>query len=146
MPLATLLVLAGCFLAADQVKENAVARDVEALQGSWLFILQSKEVVDGVEKELTAQGRIIITHVGFHMFIRRDGEYREYSKGLFKIDTTTTPKSIDFQPFVAESPTLGIYELNGNTLQICIADMPKDNRPKQFKPTRDLWLMTLQKE
>ena len=85
---------------ADQTKVNAVAREVEGLQGSWLFKIKSKGIVDGVEKEISGEGKIIISSVGFHLFFRKDGEYQEFSKGLFKIDPTTAPKSIDFQPSV----------------------------------------------
>ena len=96
----------------DQLKQTAVARDVEALQGSWLFVLQTKYLKDGVEKAKTLQGKIIITNVSYHLFfLLKDGGYRNYTRGVLTIDPAARPRSIDFKPFEVESPTLAIYEL-----------------------------------
>jgi uncharacterized protein (TIGR03067 family) len=50
----------------------------------------------------------------------------------FKLDPTKNPKTIDIQPVDAKEPALGIYELTGDKLRLCIMD-PGGARPKEFK-------------
>ena len=61
---------------------------------------------------------------------------RFYTKERFTIDPTRTPKTIDFEMVSwSDTPirTLGIYELHGDRLVICVlSEGPSDERPTGF--------------
>ena len=56
----------------------------------------------------------------------------------YRIDPTTTPKMIDFNHFIegGQLAALGIYEIAGDQLKICVAryvpTLKSDQRPKGF--------------
>jgi uncharacterized protein (TIGR03067 family) len=56
-------------------------------------------------------------------------------KGKYKLDPSTRPKSIDAIRTSGDKKGMtlkGIYELEGDTFKVCLADPDKD-RPKEFK-------------
>jgi uncharacterized protein (TIGR03067 family) len=60
-------------------------------------------------------------------------------KHIYKVDPSKKPTAIDFafakkDPSLA--PQLGIYELDGNTLKLCIG--PVDQRPTEFSDKKGL--------
>jgi uncharacterized protein (TIGR03067 family) len=57
-------------------------------------------------------------------------------KGTHKIDPSQKPKTINFMPTTSDDKgktLLGIYELKGNTLKMCVAEPEIKKRPKEFK-------------
>jgi uncharacterized protein (TIGR03067 family) len=54
--------------------------------------------------------------------------------GPFKLDTKKSPKWIDMGP---KGEILGIYELKGDMLRLCILAGPGKKRPAEFKSTRE---------
>jgi len=52
--------------------------------------------------------------------------------GEYKLDPDASPKSIDMSEGGRLSP--GIYELDGDTLKICLAEGPTATRPTVMKP------------
>jgi uncharacterized protein (TIGR03067 family) len=71
----------------------------------------------------------------------KDGKYvakmgnDAYNEGSLKIDASKKPKSIDVMPSKGdnEGKTMaGIYEIDGDTLKICLAQ-PDGERPREFE-------------
>lgn len=65
----------------------------------------------------------------------------EAEKGTFKLDAKARPAAIDLK--ILESATgkgktqLGIYELDGDTLRLCMADEGAKERPTKFASAED---------
>ena len=64
----------------------------------------------------------------------------------FKLDATKNPRQIDFVPTKGKTPQIGIYELDGDNLRLCVG--PADDRPKEFKtkPRTDHSLFVLKRK
>ena len=111
---------------------QAIEKDVTQLQGAWsmvsgvadgyampdTMVRESTRVCSGDETTVTVGGQLIM-------------------KAKFTIDPSRQPKTIDYQ--VIDGPTkgkrhLGIYELNGDTVQFCFA-APGAERPTDFTST-----------
>lgn len=126
----TVGVLAACglALAAPVPKEKDKPKDEDAIQGTWQ--LEKFEGLDmppppdliGNLRFVFKAGKLDVTVAG----ISRD------KQGDYKIDPTTKPKSIDLVER-GERVSPGIYELDGDTLKICLAEGPMAVRPTEFK-------------
>jgi uncharacterized protein (TIGR03067 family) len=105
---------------------------LRALEGEWTFV--SLEV-DGAAMPggVSASSRILMDGDLFRM----ESPEANY-EGRFEIDVDAEPPTIDIE-FVegpeAGNTALGIYELNGDQLTICLGLVGSD-RPKAFKTTR----------
>jgi uncharacterized protein (TIGR03067 family) len=67
------------------------------------------------------------------MQIVKDGNKREPLR--FELDATKSPRTLDLYMMVGDKekgPIKGIYALEGDTLKICYAQLPGDERPKTF--------------
>jgi uncharacterized protein (TIGR03067 family) len=53
-------------------------------------------------------------------------------EGTFELDATKSPRQINFVR--GKTRQLGIYELDGDNLKLCVG--PSDDRPKEFKTKR----------
>ena len=64
--------------------------------------------------------------------------------GTFELDASKSPRQIDF--IRGKSRQIGIYELDGNSLKLCVG--PSDDRPKEFKtkPRTDHSLFVLRRK
>jgi uncharacterized protein (TIGR03067 family) len=108
---------------------QAIEQDVTQLQGAWsmvsgvadgfampdTMVRESTRVCSGDETTVTVGGQLIM-------------------KAKFTLDPSRKPKTIDYQ--VIDGPTkgkthLGIYEVNGDTLQFCFG-APGAERPTDF--------------
>ena len=54
--------------------------------------------------------------------------------GTFELDATKSPREIDF--IRGKSRQLGIYELEGDRLRLCVCAGPYDDRPREFRTKR----------
>lgn len=108
-------------------KDDKPKSDSEAILGAW--VLDKFEGQDQpppgvvVKFNFTKDGK---------MGIELGDRMRE--KGGYKIDPNTKPKSIDIADPQGET-TLGIYELDGDTLKMCIVRGKNMVRPTEFKVT-----------
>jgi uncharacterized protein (TIGR03067 family) len=117
-----LLVVAVSFPSEDK------AKDEYRIEGTWT--VASREFIGRKtpEEELKAlkvtikDGTITID----------DGKKKE--KHTFKLDPSQKPKAIDLANTGIEDKetTLGIYELDGDTLKICWSEKDPDHRPTNF--------------
>jgi uncharacterized protein (TIGR03067 family) len=155
--------------------EAAAARtaaEMKALQGRWKVVNIEKEKDGEFALSTSAYvefGKPTKESVGptnpFHatnaykaFMHSKDFNKGEYSNFIYKVDPTAKTKTIDlyeesFRPpgVKGELSALGIYELDGDQLKICLANyrppMFTDPRPKDFtiKPDSDNVLVTLQR-
>jgi general secretion pathway protein G len=72
--------------------------------------------------------------------LRREDEADHQETVMVKVDSTKTPKTIDFIDKRDKLERVGIYEIEGDTLKLCFAP---DNRPKQFKSPPDTRIMLM---
>ena len=134
----------GVFFAADAPKDDATKKELEKFQGTWKFV--SLEV-DGnkLPEEGFKDARLVITGDKFTV-----SEGRVLHKGVFKVDVSKKPKTIDvtFTEGPEKGNTVrGIYELEGDTYKVCMTDTLKA-RPTEFasKPGSGHVLEVLKRE
>jgi len=101
----------------------------KALDGAWEFVTWIR---DGKEVEPLKEGKHISTFHG-ESFSAKVGD-KILGKATIKVDSTRTPKTIDFTPL--EGPNKGktahgIYEVKADELRICNAQPGRD-RPTEF--------------
>ena len=118
---------AGLLVAAD-AKDNAVKKDMDALQGKWQLVSLER---DGKSADVPKDA-VRVVKGDTYTVTPRPGVTIE---GTFKIDPTAKPKAVDITQTSGENKgktSLGIYEIDGDTLKMCWAPPGKD-RPTEFK-------------
>jgi uncharacterized protein (TIGR03067 family) len=111
-------------------KEEAVAKDLQALKGTWK--LSSREM-DGKKFSEEEIKNVIATIDGSGTFSCRRGD-KVVDAGSVKLDPTTKPKAMEVTFTEGEhkgQTALGIYEIEGDTFRACVA-RPGDGRPAEF--------------
>jgi uncharacterized protein (TIGR03067 family) len=114
------------------ITSNLVSRaeDVDDLQGVWLA--QSLEA-GGKPAPADAVKRMQFTFRGDKLLIRgnfRDDREEECS---YKIDPKQSPKHLDFKTPTADRPVVGIYQLSGDELKVCLRHASgSEARPTEF--------------
>lgn len=147
LPAFLLVFTAGALLAADDAKDAAVKKEMEKLQGRWVIVGAVKNGRESPGDELK-EARPTLTFAANKLsssFTRQGKEVKDES-GSFTIDPTAKPKTIDLKGFPVPNKTFpAIYELDGDTLKICIAE---DGRPKDFNSTAEskTGVLTLKRE
>ena len=127
MPTQTMLILiALCLTGADKPSEEAVKKEMDRFQGTWQLVSAES---DGKKLPDEQAKKIQVVIKGNKHTVSFDG--KAIAKEIpFKIDPTTTPKSVEDQ--LPDGGVIrGIYELDGDTLKSCVAAVGKD-RPKEF--------------
>jgi uncharacterized protein (TIGR03067 family) len=126
---AWVLAAGGALLAADQ------KGDKENLQGNWKLVgIEEDGKLEKIagKSEKYFELKIAGSKITVHNF--KDGKAEE---ATFKIDPKKTPKTIDIKATTGEDKgktLLGIYELTGKELKLCLEEDPDgDDRPKSFK-------------
>lgn len=104
----TLVIIASSAPAAD--------KDADKLQGVWDGV--SIEV-DGKVAPDEAAKRMRLTFKGENLIIK--GNFRDDREETctYKVDSTKSPKTLDFKTPTQRELVLCIYELNGDDLKIC---------------------------
>lgn len=123
------LLAVALFLPADTAPTEAAKKDLQQLQGTWVMAALQVEGTDVPEEKikgttLTIKGDKYITKV--------KDTTRETT---IKLDPSQKPKAIDmYFPDGTDLPKLakGIYEIDGDTMRICRAQMPGQERPREF--------------
>jgi uncharacterized protein (TIGR03067 family) len=128
MRLLALLITAAAALPilADPPQDDAVKKELKKLEGSWatVFIEAAGQKVTDEDKiktrKLSTKGDKYTLKVG-----------DETVRGTIEINPTKKPKTIDVKPDSGSNKgktLLGIYELDGDNLKICLA-LPGKDRP-----------------
>jgi uncharacterized protein (TIGR03067 family) len=120
----------GTFGLAPAADEKA--DDNKALQGTWVY-----ESLEWQGKKFTAD-QIKSTTITFDgdKVTMKIGDKVTMS-GTFKVDSTKSPKAIDFTVTEGEGKgnvLLGIYKFDGETITTCM-NLGGTERPKEFKST-----------
>jgi uncharacterized protein (TIGR03067 family) len=119
-------------LTADPPKDVDSNRELDKLQGTWAPVLCEGDGKKVDEKDFR-DIRFVVKGSRFSWF--RQGKEKVAMTGTFEINATRMPRTIDFT-FDPERGwekwkvvSLGIYELDGNTLKLCRGK----KRPVEFK-------------
>jgi uncharacterized protein (TIGR03067 family) len=126
---AVLILVAGCLIAADKPKPDAVKKEQKRLEGTWT-------VTEGINAGKPASaGAVKNTQVVFRgnkvIIKRRDKPDREYT---YTVDPSKSPKQITVTRTDAEGKGdkgFGIYSLTKDTLKICMNNRGKE-RPEKW--------------
>jgi RNA polymerase sigma-70 factor (ECF subfamily) len=128
------------FAAAADDKPKA---DNDKLDGSW--VAESRE--HGGKKmseELVRKCKVVISGDKITLVGLTNGSKEDGIEGTFKLDPAGKPKAIDIR-FPDWVDVVGIYELDGDSLKLCIVESAGNNRPTEFKGTGKRFLMVLKR-
>ena len=126
----------------------AAPNDKEPLQGVW--IAQSEEA-DGKPAPAEAVKRMRFTFKGDKLLVKGNFADDREEECSYEIDAAKSPKQLDFTPpkeSHQDSPILGIYEVKGEELKLCLRHGGSSaGRPTEFstKPDSDLILIVLKR-
>lgn len=130
------LALPALLVAAPIPKDKEKAKDDDAIQGTW----KADKFDNGGGPGGPPPGELEKIRFVFEKegkFKIAGGPNGEEMKGTFKIDPAAKVKAIDLTitPPGSEKPEtmLGLYELDGDTLKVCMTGGPNKVRPEEFK-------------
>jgi uncharacterized protein (TIGR03067 family) len=133
-------------LMGNGIGEEKKPNDKEKLQGTWLVVETEFEgkTHRGNGLKLVFQGDKVSIRA------KRPGETIEEMKGTFRLVPGKKPKALDLtlnQKGKALGEVLGIYELDGETLRLCL-DKVGAKRPTEFKTKAktQITVLVLQRE
>ena len=108
-------------------------KEEKAIQGTWTVV--SREFVG--KKTPDADLRALKVTIDENFLTLDDGQKKE--KHAYKLDPSRKPKAIDLTKTGIEGreTTLGIYELDGDTLKLCWSEKDPDHRPTRFAGDED---------
>ena len=125
------LVACGLAVAAPVPKAKDTAKkDEDAIQGVWK--LEKFDIGGAVPFPPGALQAIHYTFKDGNLGVTHAGQLRE-KQGTYKLDPTAKLKAIDLTEGGNGRTTPGIYELDGDTLKVCLAQGPTPVRPTEFK-------------
>jgi RNA polymerase sigma factor (sigma-70 family) len=113
---------------ADEPKTDK--SDKDKLQGSWTAVsgeMGEKEVPEEAVKNC----KFVFTGDKVVIIGLFRGEKEKGVEGTFKLAPTTKPKAIDIT-ITNKEDALGIYDVEGDTLKICMVEATGNERPNEF--------------
>jgi uncharacterized protein (TIGR03067 family) len=116
----------------EKLIPDAIAEEIEKLQGTWKQIAYEKDGVTEPFDELGWEPSVTFTGDTFVVTLA-DGSIS--IKGIFKLDPTRKPKTIDWMDLFGEDAGqnfLAIYSLEDDQLIFCAADDGQE-RPTEFR-------------
>ena len=110
-------------------KDKPKPKDEDAIQGTWQL-----DTLDagGVAPPPVELQKIRFNFKDGGLEVTHDMMPRD-KKGTYRLDPTAKPKTIDLVEGNGQT-ALGIYELDGDTFKICLAEGQNAARPTEFKP------------
>jgi uncharacterized protein (TIGR03067 family) len=118
----------------DDPKDEAIKKEVEKFEGTWVLVYFKFGEVDAKEENLKDLG--IIFKRDKMSYLRKG---KEVEKRTVKVDPSKKPAEIDL---IREEGPLkgrafkGIYSFEDDKLTMCLADIGKD-RPTEFESKKD---------
>ena len=143
---AWLVILTGLLLGARFQSDDAVKKEVEKFQGSWIATSLEANGQKAPEEQVKLYR---ITFSG-DKYVEKLAE-QTIEEGTQKLDPAKKPKTMDItitQGAQKGEMQLAIYEIEGDTLKICAAQAGSKDRPTDFtaKAGSDRLLIILKKE
>jgi uncharacterized protein (TIGR03067 family) len=142
--LAGLLLMAPAPAALAQTPgiQDALEKKLQAvreLQGGWKVELVERNGAKAREDDDLKNLRVVIE--GNKWTNRYSGENGRTQSSTFTLDPDKKPKAVDFvadEGPAKDKRSLGIYELDGDTLKVCFDNTGRGgDRPTEFKTTAD---------
>jgi len=135
LPFAVVLLIAAATPAQDTKKE------LEKLQGEWTMVSMETRG-NKAPDEVVKQYKLTIKGDQWTVTTLKGGG----GKATFKIEPSKTPRTIDltFETAKSDSPSRGIYKLEGDTLTLC-RTAGDHERPKEFKTTEEAGILVVWK-
>jgi uncharacterized protein (TIGR03067 family) len=143
--LLTVLAMAGVATLVQAAGQSAQV-DKDALQGVW--VAKSMES-DGKPVPPEEVNRIRFTFRGDKLLMQGNFKDDREEECGYKIDPKSSPKQLDVIPPMVKQPILGIYEVKGDELKVCLRHASSsEGRPTEFATKQDsrLILIVLQKQ
>jgi uncharacterized protein (TIGR03067 family) len=113
----------------------------DSLQGVW--VAQSMEV-DGKAVPVDVVKRLRFTFKGDKLFLKGNFDDDREDECPYKIDPKQSPKHLDFSPPKEKKPILGIYDVKGDELKVCLRHADSSaGRPTEFTTKADSKLMLI---
>jgi uncharacterized protein (TIGR03067 family) len=115
------------------VYQRTAALDHARLQGAWT--VTAHEIEGDRSGEHGYKGGKII-FAGDKMAAQKPGDGRQ--DATFKLDANISPNALDLTPLEEKSDAAaltGIYRLEGDTLTLCLNNVPGRKRPADFAST-----------
>jgi uncharacterized protein (TIGR03067 family) len=125
-----LLSVFGSLASAEQPQKDAVKKEVDHLQGTWVPESSNTEGKETPKAELQV---LRLTVKGDRWLLSLKGG-KPFVEPTFKVDPTAKPKTLDVVSATQKGKILlrAIYELEGDMLKLCYA-IGDAERPKEFK-------------
>lgn len=137
------LLAVGLLLGADDPKPAAEKAADNPLKGTW-----KAETVEQGGTKLSGDelGNLELTFDDSKYAEKRDGEVVE--EGEYTLDLKKAPKTIDLKIGTGEhkgKPQVGIFEVKGDTVRMCLSLPGSDQRPKEFSGAGEQILVVFKK-
>ena len=145
MNLITAWAMAGAFLLSGGDASDAIKKDKAALQGTWKITASVSKGDRATAEEIKD---LFLIFRGDAILVREEGKSQENFS--FQLDPLTKTKAIDLILKIGPQKgrvDRGIYEIDGDTLRICIQSNKDSPRPREFvsRTGSELWLVVLQR-
>ncbi|MBI1369929.1 MAG: TIGR03067 domain-containing protein [Planctomycetes bacterium] len=137
LTLITAVLIPAALVAAPIPKDKEKPKDAELILGTW-----KPEAFD-LGGAPGAPPQEVLEKIRF--IFEKDAKFKiaggpegEELAGTFKLDAAAKPKTVDLtmqRPGSDQPETMvGLYELDGDTLKLCVPNGPGEARPTEFKP------------
>ena len=141
-----LVALGLLFGAVQAMADDKTEKD--KFQGAWTLVnLEENGEGKEVNKDSDHYIKLKIEGDKFLITLKRNNETRDH-EATFKLDTSKKPKTIDLTLMGGDQDgkeMKGLYELDGDTLKICIADPEHPDRPTEFKSKEEVRVFTFKR-
>jgi uncharacterized protein (TIGR03067 family) len=114
---------------ATAAQDDAIKKELAAIEGEWSMVSSERDGQPLPPRVVKSARRICR---GDMTTVMLNG--RLFMRAKFTVDPAKQPKSLDYEVTEGHnqgSKQLGIYELDGDTMKICLAD-PGNERPTDF--------------
>ncbi len=129
------LALPALIVAAPVPKDKEKVKDDDAILGTWkIEKFDTGGAKDAPPKEVVDNIRFIFEKDG--VLRMTGGPGGEAMNGGFKLDSAAKVKTLDLtmtRPGEKPEAMLGLYELDGDTLKLCLTNGPNKVRPAEIK-------------
>jgi len=138
------ILVVGLLFGAAKTKADADKTDKDKLQGTWSLMT----------REENGQSQNITEDDEHYIKMKIDGDKMQVTVGnreheaILKVDPSKKPKTIDVTLKGGDEEgkeIKGFYELDGDTLKVCIGGLEHPDRPAEFKSKDEVRILTFKR-